>query len=226
MCTLWRMPRIARVVVPNVPHHITQRGVRSLPVFFNDGDRRAYLGFLHEQGLKHGVAFLAYCLMTNHVHLVAVPKRKDGLARAIGEAHRRYTRRVNFRKKVRGYLFQGRFFSCPLDDEHFLAAVRYVELNPVRARKVRAAWEYRWSSCRFHVGLRQRDVLVQDRDLLGLESKWRRYLRDDDERAELVQSKTRTGRPCGSDSFVRRMERRTGRSLRPKKPGPKSSEQR
>lgn len=220
------MPRIARVVVPNVPHHITQRGVRSLPVFFNDGDRRAYLGYLHEEGVKHGVAFLGYCLMTNHVHLVAVPKRKDGLARAIGEAHRRYTRRVNFRKKVRGYLFQGRFFSCPLDDEYFLAAVRYVELNPVRARMVRAAWDYRWSNCRFHLCLRKSDVLVQDRDLLGLESRWRRCLRDDDDRAELVELKTRTGRPCGSESFVRRMERRTGRSLRPNKPGPKTAEQR
>ena len=220
------MPRIARVVVPNVPHHIVQRGVRALPVFYNDGDRRAYLGFLHEQGLRHGVAFLGYCLMTHHVHLVAVPKREDGLARAIGEAHRRYTRWVNFRKKVRGYLFQGRFSSCPLDDEHCLAAVRYVELVPVRGRKVRAAWDYRWSSCRFHVGLRKRDFLVQDRDLPGLESTWRRYLREDDERAKRVQRKTRTGRPCGSESFVRKMERRTGRSLRPKKPGPKPSTQR
>ena len=216
------MPRLARVVVPGVPHHITQRGVRSLRVFFGDADRRMYLALLAEQGEQHGVEFQAYCLMTNHIHLVAIPKRKESLARAIGEAHRRYTRMINSRKKVSGYLFQGRFFSCPLDDEHFLAAVRYVELNPVRAKKVPKAWDYRWSSCRFHVGLRQRDVLVPDRDLLGLETQWRRHLRDGDDRADLLRKKTRTGRPCGSLKFVRRMEKRTGRTLQPQRPGPKS----
>lgn len=215
------MPRMARVVVPGVPHHITQRGVRSLPVFFGDADRRTYLALLAEQGAQHGVKFRAYCLMTNHIHLVAIPKREESLARAIGEAHRRYTRMINFRENARGYLFQGRFFSCPLDDEYFLAAVRYVELNPVRAKMVPKAWDYSWSSCRFHVGLRQRDTLVPDRDLLGLETKWRHHVRDDDDRADLLRKKTHTGRPCGSITFVRKMERRTGRTLQPQRPGPK-----
>ncbi len=220
------MPRLARVVVPGVPHHITQRGVRSLPVFFGDADRRTYLALLAEQGDQHRVVFRAYCLMTNHVHLVAIPKREESLARAIGEAHRRYTRMVNFRENARGYLFQGRFFSCPLDDEYFLAAVRYVELNPVRAKMVPKAWDYAWSSCRFHIGLRKHDALVPDRDLLGLEAKWRQHLRDHDDRADLLRQKTSTGRPCGSSKFVRRIEKRTGRVLQPQRPGPKPESQR
>lgn len=159
---------MARVVIPGVPHHVTQRGVRSMDVFFDDEDRRAYLRLLSEQAQMHGVRFLAYCLMTNHVHLIAVPKTQQSLARAIGEAHRRYTRRINFRQGVRGYLFQGRFFSCPLDEYYLLAATRYAERNPVRAKRVRRPWNWPWSSAAYHVGRRKTDPLVEDRDLLGL----------------------------------------------------------
>jgi putative transposase len=157
--------------------------------------------------------------MNNHVHLVAVPRKEDSLSRAIGEAHRRYTRMVNSRQGVRGYLFQGRFFSCPLDDRYLLAAVRYVERNPVRAGLVKRAWEYPWSSARFHVGLRRRDCLVEDPDLLGLVDDWRSFLRSDDEDADRVRQRTRTGRPCGASAFVKRLERRTGRRLAPRRPG-------
>ena len=211
------MPRIARVVVPGVPHHVTQRGVRSLPVFFGSADRRAYLRRLAEQGQLHGVRFLAYCLMGNHVHLVAVPSAEASLARAIGEAHRRYTRWVNLRQGVRGYLFQGRFFSCPLDEVHLLTAVHYIEHNPVRAGMVKRPWDYAWSSARFHVRRRATDELVEDRDLMGLVSDWREFLKTDraSDQVDLVHSRTRTGRPCGGQPFVKRAERITGRKLRP-----------
>ena len=130
------MARLARLVIPGMPHHITQRGNRRQQTFFNDGDYAAYLGLMAEWCRKEGVAIWSYCLMPNHTHLVAVPSSEDGLRRAIGEAHRRYSRRINFREKWRGYLWQGRFASFVMDEPYLLAAARYVELNPVRAKLV------------------------------------------------------------------------------------------
>ena len=120
------MARISRAVIPGYPHHLTQRGVRSIPIFRNDGNRKKYLQFMREQTQRFGVEILAWCLVTNHVHFVAIPKKPDSLARAFGEAHHRYTRMRNLAEGVRGYLFQGRFGSCVLNERHLLAAVRYV----------------------------------------------------------------------------------------------------
>jgi len=215
------MPRIARVVVPGEPHHVTQRGVRSMRVFFGDHDRQAYLDLVREHFDAHDVEVRAWCLMTNHIHLIAVPDSCEGLAAAIGQVHQRYTRMINFRQKKRGYLFQGRFHSCVMDEPYFLSAVAYIELNPVRAKMFANAWDYPWSSARFHVGLRKSDALVRRRDLLGMESKWRAYLRGEQEHVEFLRRKTRTGRPCGQNAYVKRIEARTGRNLTPKKPGPR-----
>src|SRR5208337_2974495 len=140
------MAQLARVVIPGVPHHLTQRGNRRQKVFFGQDDYEAYLELLREWCAERGVEVWAYCLMPNHVHLIVVPQSEEGLRRAIGEAHRRYTRRVNFREDWRGHLWQGRFASFPVDEEHLIAAARYVERNPVRARLARRAWDYRWSS--------------------------------------------------------------------------------
>lgn len=145
------MARIKRVVVPGYPHHVVQRGVRSMDIFFNEQDRLEYLNLLREQGDRFGVKFLAYCLMTNHVHLLAVPIKPESLAKAIGEAHRLYTRMINFREGVRGYLCQGRFLSCPIStDAYLLTAVQYILRNPVKAAIVQYAWEYQWSSAAYH----------------------------------------------------------------------------
>ena len=124
------MARIARVVIPNYPHHVIQRGNRNQDVFFSDKDKQAYIDILHEHASRAGVAFWAYCLMDNHVHLIAVPDHENSLARGIGEAHRKYTRMVNFREGWRGYLWQGRFNSYVMDERHLYAAIRYVERNP------------------------------------------------------------------------------------------------
>ncbi|MBU0480912.1 MAG: transposase [Proteobacteria bacterium] len=213
------MTRIARVVLPGYPHHITQRGVRSMPVFFTDDDRDEYLRLQREQGERFGVKFISYCLMTNHVHLVAIPEDETGLARAIGEAHRLYTRRINFREKVRGYLFQGRFFSCPLDGSYLISAVRYVERNPVRAKMVKHAWEYEWSSAAYHVGIKNEDVLVTDSDLLKEIDDWRLYLSGNDKDIEELRLNTRTGRPAGGEGFIAKAERIVSRVLHPGKAG-------
>jgi len=213
------MARLPRLVVPGYPHHLTQRGVRSMAVFTSDDDRISYLSFVAEECKRHGVEVLAWCLMTNHVHFIAVPKAEQSLARAFGEAHRRYTRMKNFAEGVRGYLFQGRFSSSVLDQNHLLAAVRYVELNPVRAGMVQQAGEYVWSSTRFHLGLVGNDPLVADGNFWGLVTNWEEFLCRDDEGIERVVAATRTGRPAGDEAFLDKVEAVTGRDMRRKMPG-------
>ncbi len=220
------MARLSRVVVPKVPHHVTQTGVRSMAIFRHDGDYRAYLGFMAEETERFGVEVLAWALLRDHVHLIVVPDDEQSLARAIGNAHRRYTRMRNFDEGVRGYLFQGRFSSCALDERHLVAAARYAELDPVVSRSAKRAWEYEWSSAAFHVGERKKDPLVSDRTLRGLAKDWRKTLSEKDDEAEKrLMLCIRTGRPAGSDKFVVRMERLTGRTLRKGKPGPKPKDE-
>ncbi len=216
------MGQVARVVVPGYPHHITQRGNRRQQTFFCQEDYRAYIDLMSEWCSKHGVDIWAYCLMPNHVHLIGVPQSIEGLARAIGEAHHRYTRRVNFREGWRGHLWQGRFASYVLDEAHLIAATRYVELNPVRARLVRVPGEYPWSSAAAHIA-GQNDDLVKVAPLLGMVEDWSAFLAGETatEHVELLRLHERTGRPLGSDEFIGHLEKTIGRRLRRKRPGPK-----
>lgn len=214
------MARISRIVVPGYPHHLTQHGVRSMSIFDTDDDRRAYLNFLSGEAERFGLDILAWCLMTNHVHFVAIPYLETSLARGFGEAHRRYTRMKNFSQGVRGYLFQGRFNSSVLDENHLLAAVRYVELNPVRAGLVAAAWDYPWSSAAFHSGRTATDPLVKDKALFGLITDWEEYLAGGmSPEVDLVRVATQTGRPAGDDMFIEKVADITGRDLSKGKPG-------
>src|SRR4051794_15803990 len=148
---LWAMARLARIVVPGIAHHVTQRGNRRQEGFFSDEDYGAYKALVAEACAQNGVRCLAWCLMPNHVHLIMVPSTADGLRAALADAHRRYSRRINFAKGWTGYLWQGRFASYPMDEAHLMAAVRYVELNPVKAKLVRRAEDWPWSSARAHV---------------------------------------------------------------------------
>ena len=216
------MARLARVVVPGMPHHVTQRGNRRQETFFCDDDYRAYLDLMAQWCGEHKVAVWAYCLMPNHVHLIVVPKSEDGLRRAIGEAHRRYTRRINFREGWRGHLWQGRFASFVLDEPYLLAAARYVELNPVRAGLVTAPSKYRWSSARAHVR-RKDDCPVKVGPMLALARNWRRRLNSaaTEEQIKAFREHERTGRALGDDAFQKRLEKKLGRVLRRQKPGPK-----
>ena len=217
------MPRLARVVAPGLPHHITQRGNRRQKTFFCDEDYVAYKRLLSEWCARHSVDIWAYCLMPNHVHLIAVPENEDGLRLAIGEAHRRYTQMVNFRESWRGHLWQGRFASFPMGEKHMLAATRYVELNPVRAGIVDRPEDYRWSSAPAHISGKD-DDLVRTAQLIEMVGDWREFLSDglDERDAEELRSHERTGRPLGSEGFVEKLEDALDRVLRKKKPGPKS----
>ena len=217
------MPRIARVVVAGVPHHVTQRGNRREDVFFCDADRQRFLQMFLEYSQKHGLTALAYCLMTNHVHFVCVPRKQGSLAATFKPVNLRYAQHVNWTHELSGRLWQGRFYSCALDERHFWLAMRYVELNPVRARLCRRPWRYEWSSAAAHTDERAKSELLDLSDWYGQMSAeaWRKELIRVLNDAELAQMRlrTHTGRPLGSDSFLSKLEARLGRRLRALPPG-------
>jgi len=213
------MPRIARAVAVDYPHHITHRGNNRQDIFFVDDDRRAYMSNLMEHCGKYGLDVLAYCLMTNHVHIIAIPKKEDSLAKAIGQAHLRYTQYINRMHKRSGHLWEGRFYSCALDDKGFWLAAKYIELNPVRAKICRVPWQYDWSSCAAHVDKKE------SADLLNISiwnkmisaNQWRNELANgiDDKQMDRIRLSTHTGRPLGTDSFISKLEKLLGRRVRP-----------
>ena len=214
------MARQARIVVPGAPHHITQRGNYGQDVFFTDDDRRSYLSFLRESTQKYGLRVTAYCLMTNHVHLVAIPEHEDSLARAMGRTHLVYAQYIHSMHERLGHLWQNRFYSCPMDDAHAHNAAAYVELNPVRAGMVRAPWDYPWSSAAAHCGRRGDSSRLLDLNAWHSQmppDEWVETLRaiaKSNAIVNQVRLHTRTGRPLGSDSFLGKVEARLGRRVR------------
>ena len=219
------MARMARAVFSGVPHHITQRGNRKQNVFFHREDYVLYKTLLSHFCNRFGVEIWAYCLMPNHTHLVVVPSDCAQLSRAIGEAHRRYTRAINFRNDWRGYLWQGRYASFPMDEFYLHACVKYVELNPVKANLVESPFHRPWSSAMAHLK-RKNDDLVKVGPMLDRVEDWASYL-DSSPYAqdEIIGIHSRTGRPLGNESFVETLENASGRRLRPGKPGRKPGKQ-
>jgi len=208
-----------------LPHHVTQRGNRRQQTFFSDGDYAEYRRLLAESCRNCGTDVLAYCLMPNHVLLILVPADEFGLRDALGEAHRRYTRMVNFREGWKGHLWQERFHSFVMDERHLLAAARYVERNPMRARLCARAQDRAWSSAAAHLAGRN-DALVTVRPLLDLIPDWEAFIGEGEDEGfnDLLRRHASTGRPLGSDTFVESLERQLARSLKRKKPGPKRQE--
>jgi putative transposase len=200
-----------------VPHHVTQRGNHREPVFFDPGDCEAYLDLLHEHGHRETLEIFAYCLMPNHVHLIVVPPSAACMSRGMQAVHSLYAQRVNRMKKAVGHLWQGRFYSAPLDANHFTNGIRYVERNPVAAALVSRAEDYRWSSAAAHCGLRRDRVLQpagKSTVLSGI-ANWSRWLAEGvpDGFGELLRRNTRLGLPCGSPDFIEELEKSTGRDL-------------
>ncbi len=212
------MPRRSRTVFAGLPHHVTQRGNRRGDVFFTDEDRETYLRWLAEYCEAHKVEIVAYCLMTNHIHLVAVPDTDEGLVRVLRPLHMRYAQRVNRAQGWSGHLWQGRYFSSPLDDTYLWAAVRYVERNPVRAGIERRADAYRWSSAAAHCGKRA-DPLLSHQSRWGKRfadvDDWAAWLSQGDEEDELMvlRRNVNKGLPCGSDRFINKLGQSAGREL-------------
>lgn len=214
------MPRGARLVVPGLPHHVTQRGNRGQQTFFSDEDYRLYLKLLRFWCRQAGTAVWAWCLMPDHVHLILVPAHADGLRAALGETHRRYTWAVNRREGWRGHLWQSRFASCPMDEAHLRTCVRYVELNPVRAGLVARPEQWPWSSARTHLGLAD-DRLTDVAPMRTRVPDWRGLLDaglDEGER-ERIRAGERSGYPLGSAAFRQELAAALGRPVAPRPRG-------
>jgi putative transposase len=207
------MARLARIVLPGVAHHVTQRGNDRQDIFFSNADRALYLQYLRESAAREGLALSAYCLMTNHIHLVVTPEREDSLARALGRTHLMYAQHILRAHRRSGHLWQSRFYSCPLDEAHEHNATAYVELNPVRARMVKAPWDYPWSSAAAHCGHGTDASGVLDLqtwfETIPAQS-WKATLNEigeSDAIVERIRNHTRTGRPLGSETFLSRIEK-------------------
>lgn len=217
------MPRIARIVIPGLPHHIIQRGNRRQQVFFTDEDREVYLRLVSIFTKKENINVWAYSLMDNHTHLVVVPSTKDCLAKAFGEIHKLYAKRINSRNDWKGHLWQERFISVPMDNAHTMTTVRYVEKNAVRAGIVSKAEDYKWSSAKAHIYGLKDPLLSGDNAIKAEIGDWKSYLREsnDKETLERIRDCSKSGLPLGDDSFIDHLEKITGRILRKKKRGPK-----
>ena len=218
------MARLPRLVIPGIPYHVTQRGNRRAQTFFEDADYVFYRDLLAQAADKAGTEIWAYCLMPNHVHIIIVPGDADGLRRTFADTHRRYTGYINARHRWTGHLWQGRFGAVAIDETHLASAMRYVALNPVRARLVKRAQDWRWSSAAAHLA-------ETDDDLVRVAPALERYGRfadflgqgDDDERDwRLLRMSETSGRPLGSDAWLVMLEVQTGRTLKPQKRGPKA----
>ena len=214
------MPRAARIVVPDLAHHVIQRGNRQQAIFFSDDDRQAYIDLLAIYCRKTRTRCLAWCLMDNHVHLVLVPDRSDGLRATLAAVHTAYSQRINSAQATSGHLFQGRFLSYPMDDAHLMVAVRYIENNPVKAGLVRHAEDWNWSSARAHVGSGH-DQITDIAALGEHVANWQAMLRGGLEAADQIESAIRTGLPLGADRWRKKLAEQFGRSLTPAKRGPK-----
>lgn len=218
------MPRRPRFVEPGLPHHITQRGNNRETVFLSNSDRQLYLRIVKYRLDLHQIRPLAWCLMTNHIHLVAIPSTPESLGLALGQAHSQYALELNRVQDRVGHLWQNRFFSCSLEAGHLWRAIRYVELNPVRAQMVKEAWEWPWSSAAAHVNPGGRDILL-DFEWAGDGEwnfpQWRTALggREAEEDLAAIRRATQVGEPLGSAGFLERLESKTGRRLRVLKKG-------
>lgn len=218
------MGRFKRIVIPGIAHHITHRGNNQKNIFFNPDDRDRYFTLLKHYSDKHDFRILAYCLMTNHVHIVGIPEKQESLPRVIRDTHQRYSLTLNQRLKRSGHVWQNRYFSCPLDESHLVATLCYTEQNPTRAGMVEYTWEYPWSSARVHLGLMadKSEVL----DMSWWNSKfdpegWRETLGEsvDDKSIDDIRYKTKSGLPLGKKAFRVQLEKRLGRELSKKPRG-------
>ena len=216
------MPKFRRLVIPGHPHHVTQRGVRRQTTFFDDRDYRKYLTLACEMAIEARVEVWAYCLMPNHVHAVVVPECADSLAKFFGRLHKTYAQRTNQRYDWTGHLWQNRFHSVVLDEQHALTALRYVEHNPVRAGLVLSPPEWPWSSARGNLGLTD-DALIPDRPARRIVRNWQEFVAAPEKTGDLIQLRdaTGTGRPHGNGAFLDKVESLTGRCTRKRRPGPR-----
>jgi putative transposase len=216
------MARLARVVIPGLPHHVTQRGNGRAKVFFDDDDYALYRDLLASHCRAAEVEIWAWCLLPNHVHLILVPSDADGLRRALSRVHRVYAGIIQARRKRTGHFWQGRFGAVAMDEAYCAAALRYVHLNPVRARLVARAQDWKWASTRAHLRGKA-DGVTATAPVKKMAGDFAELLASapEDDLFDRLRASESIGRPLGSDRFLARLERQTGRVLKPGKRGPK-----
>ena len=210
------MARLPRVMFEGAPFHLTHRGNHKKNVFDVDRDRSIYLDLLRRYSRRFEMAIWGYCLMNNHVHLIVVGQNRTSIPRAVGNAHREYSRQRHRTRSVTGHGWANRFFSTALDEPHLWAAIRYVELNPVRGGLVENANDYAWSSARAHTGGVRDHLLDAERPFPGPIGDWRQWLASglEDETLRRLRDNTASGEPTGDNGFVAAIERRLGRRVR------------
>jgi putative transposase len=208
------MPRRPRIIALGLPHHITQRGNFKEVVFESGKDYEKYIAWLGKYSGEYGLTILAYCLMPNHVHFIAIPKKADSLARTFNTAHMRYAQYLNKKMRRSGHVWQGRFFSCVVDQGHLIMAARYIERNPVRAGLVSAPWEWKWSSARAHVSGGKHVLKMGNLfDYIDMSlSEWKKYISTSDDKNEMeqIQKHTLVGRPLGNGEFIEKLQSKLG----------------
>jgi len=215
--------RLAPVIAVYVPHHVTQRGNARQFILTSDAEQLVYPDLLRNNAALHQLSLIGYCLMSNHVHLIVIPRKADSLALTLKHTHGRYATYWNIRHASSGHAWQGRFYSCPLDTPHLWAALRYAELNPVRAGMVAQAESYPWSSAAAHCGNAEPDGILEMNtwQQRWSHTSWREYLAMQTSEAEhtAIRQCTHTGRPLGTPEFIAALEERMRRRLAPKKGG-------
>jgi putative transposase len=217
------MPRIARIVIPGIPHHVTHRGNNGQKIFRHDEDYEIYLNYLRHYAKIFGLRIIGFCLMPNHVHMIVIPQFEYSIAKAVGISHMKFSQHMNKKYNRSGHLWGGRYFSCPVDEKHLVASMRYIELNPVNASIVTKPWAYRWSSAAAHIG--RKDIFklpdIQYWYSIYSPDDWYQFLGESIDPAIIraIKKHLKTGKPLGSDSFIRMIERETGRRMKRAKRG-------
>ncbi len=214
------MPRIARVVVPEYPRHITQRGNNKSDIFIDNNDHQYFLIFLGEWLEKTRADLWAYCLMSNHFHLLITPDNSDGLGKCLHGVTFRYAQYFNKKYGHCGRLWQNRYFSCPVDkDEYLWSAVKYIEMNPVRAKIVRKPEEWRWSSAQEHITGKTDNNIKLHKWLTDREREDYAKIVLESSMEEKIRKATSTGRPLCGEKFFDKLEEILKRDLKIKKAG-------
>lgn len=218
------MPRIARVVAIGYPHHITQRGNYRQKIFSNNADRKKYMSLLKDEAKQYGLIILAYCLMPNHVHFIGIPEREDSMGKTFKYTHMKYSQYYNKKLHAQGHLFQGRFYSCVMNEVYTFTCARYIERNPVRAKMVNKPYLWKWSSAKTHCGMNSSEELGVNKLFNYIEQDqkgWKKFIElpDNPDEVKQIRQQTRKGRPIGTNAFVEKLENKLGRFLKLKPKG-------
>lgn len=209
------MPRKRRVIIPDIAHHVVQRGNNKQIVFEEEKDFVNYCFWVNKYANLCKVSILAYCLMRNHVHFIVIPDDLKGMAYLFRIVHMRYAQYLHRKRKTCGHIWQGRFFSCALDDDHLYYALRYVEQNPVRAGLMRYPWDYPWSSANWHIGNSTHRYIKLNSSSIVNRADWKKYLLNTDRRIdEQLRSKTYKGFAFANDNFIKHWENKLNCQLK------------